>query len=381
MNGIAQATVLLLAGIASQAKPLPPLAPIAGLAGFESTARVVFEQAPDRPHRMVATYIFPERVRWMLVLEGAPNAARAIQYRCGSDCWLLDEGRNASVPLSDQEREEVLALFELRQALFLWPDGHDWQARTEPVEARYASTASGGTLWAVLGADGRPRSMHWSREPQRGATCSLEQVAWKPLNAGAAGSERWFPSALELFSGGARVWREEVLSVVTAVRYLDTFFFPPDRRPAPPASRGAAGQVRNLDLEPVIAKSVALPAGTSWSAARELAQAAREAAQRELGGRALDTQLRFEVSRAGDPLSCVLQLASAEGEAPNGWTHVAERSAVAVLLARPGDVDSVQLALLASSAPERARSEAAYVRLDAGPEGRAALLVLPYSAP
>lgn len=346
---------------------LPPLKPIAGIAGFECSSRLVFAEAPERPHRLVATHVFPARARWSIVLERGGDSSRAIQYQSADRFWLLDEGQARSRELAAGEREQVLAVFELRRALFLWPDGFDW--RDGPEGSRIAPGSEGGVLNAGLGADGKPQSIAWCRADGGEGPYALRGVEWN------AGAGRAFPRKLELWDHGQLVFREEVLSVVTSVRYLDAFFTPPDRRTSElPAGQGVA--VRPVDLPSACVRRIALPADCDWRGAVESAGRARTAEAKGAGGPIAPADW-FEVGPRGRPTAALLHLVEDRADPPAGWERSGERTGVAMQLESTDQVDATALARLAAAVAAPARALTPYVRLQAGAGGRAVMLVMP----
>ena len=127
----------------------PPLLPIAGLAGFDSVSTIVYVAAPDRPHKLEASYVFPDRARWRLSVGNEKGSERQIQYRFGQQAFLVLPGKSESTEWTGIDRSDVLRQMELRRALMLWPDGFAWKGSGTERSADLGSLGSLRARFAV----------------------------------------------------------------------------------------------------------------------------------------------------------------------------------------------------------------------------------------
>jgi hypothetical protein len=334
----------------------PARAPIAGLAGFHGVSTVTYAEAPERPHELEATYVFPDRARWQVVDRSA-SASRHIVYRAGAEFFVLEPGTASSqwIDASSHadDRAANLRAFELRRALFLWPDGFAWKGQGSERSADFA----GGSLVATLGADGRPETIAVETSGAPGER--YESIRWSERRG------RWWPRSLEFVLDGARVWSETVESVDTQVHLLDLYFVPPDRRPAPQSQAAMLRQVIHGDVPGGWCKRVALAAKTTWSDTE--ARWRKEVAAAASAGQRIEPGAWVELDRAGRPVALVLHLSRGSGDPPHGTEEVEERTAVVVGL-NGVDLDLADaLRSLEASAPEGTAAGEAYARFAQAP--------------
>ena len=351
----------------------PPLQPIAGLNGFESVSTLVYVLAPDRPHRLEATYVFPERVRWRLSAGVEEKAERHIHYRFGAQVYLVPAGTAGSRELVDEERLDVLRQTELRRAVMLWPDGFQWKG--EGAE-RTADLGPLGSLRARFVATADPRPAEIIDLDASGKSIdAFRAVTWKETD------RRFWPAAMELWHEGSLVWKETVDSIQTTKRFIDSYFVPGDRREAVP--RGPqTGQVRELDLPESCALRVQLADGTSWAEAQaELVRLRGVWSERlKAQGQELDRAATFEVSKELSPTACLLRLAKVPEKPPEGFATVHARKGVTVAVAGLTEATSARLDGLRSALPKGTLAQTPYLRFDPQDGGRGhVLLVLPFS--
>lgn len=330
---------------ASAARPLSARAPIAGLAGFETVSRLHYAADQKTEHELACTYVFPDRARWQLRVRGEAELGRHIEYRYGTEYFVLEQGRERSLHLAaggaqEAERRARCEMLELRRAAFLWPDGYAWTSigasqRSAPAECERK-------LMAELGDDGRPRLL-WLD----GTTEQIRVLEWRQRGA------RWWPERLELWSGAAAVWTEQVESVSTQLAVLDLYFLPPDRRadPAP----GTTSAVSHFDAPESWERRIELPRPCDWKAAGE--RWARESAtwltSLPAGWRALPGTW-IEVAADGTPLALVLR-ARGTGAAPAGIERVAPTQALLVNTEWPAPKLAEALRTLQRAAPADSR--------------------------
>jgi len=360
-----RAVALLAAALAIAAREgaqerepvLAERAPVAGLRGFVSTSTLVYHEAPDLPHRLVAIYVFPDRAVWRIELVSAEPGQRTITYRSGDTCWELPAGSGDSVRTVGDELDATLRRMELRRALTLWPDGFEW---TGAGEVRRCELGRTGALEARLGASGRPvRMTSFDRE---GAEVeSLTEITWAETRG------RWFPASLELAHAGVPIWSERVESVQTSLQFLDYTFRPPDRRPGLEPALAHLGRAVHVDLREASVVRFALPEASGWPAAFERAAALRETAAgraRELG-RELEPRPSFEVESGRPCAVSFLVDGPPLAPLPAGFDRREEVPAIAVIARGGASLEKLAQAL-AGEVP--AGAEAGRIQVRADPE-------------
>ena len=76
--------------------------------------------------------LFPGRARLWIGTGGGQDLRRKLYYRYGEQLFGIPDRSSESIDLNATEREAALELrrdIALRQALFLFPDGHEWEIR------------------------------------------------------------------------------------------------------------------------------------------------------------------------------------------------------------------------------------------------------------
>ncbi|MBL8861406.1 MAG: hypothetical protein JNK02_05280 [Planctomycetes bacterium] len=332
-------------------EPPPPRAPIAGLRGFESRSRLVYAAQPGRAHELRAAYVFPDRVRWWISAREGATEERRLRYQYGPHVLAVEPSQSASIEYRAEDRDALLAAFELRRALFLYPDGCAWSGSGS---VRTATLASGDVLTAKLaGEPARPIEIEYA--PRRGETRdSCRAITWA-----VTGGRAW-PATFELWNGATLAWREAVESVDVETRILDSFFIPPDRR-------GAAGApvegVRDLDIPPTCLRRVPLEPGTSWDAARA-ARAKLAEDWPATGAPALEEFLTFELREDGLPAAIHLRLARVPERAPEGFVILPERLGAATSVRGLSAVTPAVLERVRHRLPAGGEPGPAYARFD-----------------
>lgn len=363
-------------GAASATTDAPPLAPpradVAGVPGFEIDARLLFEGAPDRPHRLLFTCAFPERVRWELTREDDPLAARVVEYRTGPRVFSLDENRSASRELEGAERDAALRRMELRLATLFWPDGAAWSAEGDAQVAPVRATRGApviGSLRASAPVDGRP-TLFEVLDPSGGVQERLTVESWQ-----SAGGRAW-PRAMRLELPGRPIWTEEVESVRVPAEHADLTFLPVDRHEL----LGLGPEVGALTLPARVQRAFELQGEPDWeeAIARAGEQAERERAALAARGLELSSALQLELDDGGRPRACVLQLASPADPPPAGWTRRPASRALHTSVPTLEDVDAALLDVLRRALPEGWSPLRPYLRLRPAAGGSWSLsLVLP----
>lgn len=351
----------------------PPVQRIAGLEGFHALSTLVFVAAPDRPHRLDATYVFPERARLWLGVGSETATSRQIHYRFGSHAYEVRDKVGTSTEIQASERDAVLRYIELRRAWMMWPDGFEWQrSGTE----RTASLGSVGVLRAHCSTDGdsRPVQME-SLDADGKVQDELKALTWRPESGG-----RVWPASAEMWHAGELAWRERIDSVDAQGRFVDSYFLPADRRPGATDEHRQDNAIQCRDLPPTCGRRFELPNGASWDAARaEDARLRHEWTPRlrELG-LDIDGRATVEVSAEGEPRAVFLRLATVPVDPPAGFAIVPARQGLTAILGSLQDVTRTQIARLVAAIPPGRRTEPPYVRfpIDRSPPSQV-LVVLP----
>ena len=312
----------------ARAEPAPRLAErveVAGMQAVVSVSRLVYVGHEDRPHELVALYVFPDRAKWYRALIGGSLGERQVEYRSGDACWRLDPHSAESRRLAPAERGELVRRMELRRALLLWPHGFEWDRRGSG--AARADLGPLGHLEAALGEDGLPERLG-SFDAHGSPGEALVELAWRDSEAAA----RALPTALTLELDGQPVWRETLFEVSTRARLLDFQFVPPDRpqfRDLPPGHprAGLAGRFHELPARYV--RRTPLEGAAGLADALERAAAVRAEVARSLPeGRGLLAGVELELTPGGSPRAVLVTLAGEPGpEPPAGFVRApAERA-------------------------------------------------------
>jgi hypothetical protein len=358
-----RATALLLAAAYLPASPSqepraePPRrdpaarAPIAGISGFDSLSKVRYVSAPETVHDLKVTCAFPERSRWMISATIAGSPVREISYQYGDAVYRIPAGTGASQVCQGEERRATLLRMELRRALMLYPDGFPWKAdpgaKPDSVEC--------------VDREGKPIDAYRS-------------ITWK------ATAGRSWPSAMEMWHQGERIWTETVESVDTAARFVDAFFVPPDLREGS-TRQAVGGAIRTLDVPATCVLRTAIAEGTSWDMAVRDLEARRAACLKRLGAgdAALEAVSTFDISEKGEPVASVLRMAAIPDTPPEGFAKEPARKGVALAVEALDRIDAQRIAELRRSLPKEAVAGRPYVRFEGSAEGlRRVVLVVPF---
>lgn len=295
-----------------------------GLAGFTSRSRLVFAELPDRPFRLDATHVFPDRARWLIEPWPADDAdpaappdrrARSLRFLFGEALWSVEPGGAGSRAFEGEELRLARLQLELRRVATTWPADLEW---TGEGTLRTAVLAGVGRLEARLGDDGRPESLA-SSDPDGTARERLVAIRWREPEADGA---RTWPSGWELHVGERLVWRETLVEVAPAARVSELFFVPPDRQGAGARVSLPSAAPTRLEL-PAVARwsrplSPAERAG--WEPAVAAARAELQRLSAQLGGR-LSPRPVFELDLSGRPVALELRLEGTPEPLPEGWSR------------------------------------------------------------
>lgn len=352
------------AGASAQLVPPPARAPIAGLRGFESRSRIEYPSQPGRLHDLRAAYVFPGRVRWWIAARDGAVEQRRLRYQYGQHVLALEPQQAVSVEYRAEDRAAILAAFELRRALFLWPDDRTW---TGTGATRTSTLANGDELRAqVAGTPPRPTQLEYVPATSD-ARDSLRAVTWSNV------APRAWPATFEVWNGDTFAWRESVDAVDVETRFVDSFFVPPDRR-------GVFGSpvdgVRDLDIPPVCLRRIELPLDATWDSAR--AERDRlEVESKAKGLPELEDWVTFELRGDASPAAILLRLARVPDPAPDGFTTLPDRIGAATSVRGLGAVKPEVVKRLGARLPAGARAGLAYVRFDRRRPDGDVVLVLP----
>jgi hypothetical protein len=278
--------------------------------GLDVTARRVFDGAPEDPNVFEATYLLPDRARWLMGSES--RDARRILYRFGEAVYAVEPGAAGSSEYEGADRALVLRNMELYRALLAWPDGFAWSGAGNERSA-HASDPTGEAsfeLRAELGPDGLPARVT-ALAPEGDELETLRVVEW-------SAPPRPAPVKLELWVGGARVYAERLQPLVRRVSLDESAFLPVDR-----VERPELGPVRSIRLPAHDERDFPLAEGATWAAARERADAllAEHADAVQRAGRRIASKPAFELDGACRPVAIRLRLEAAGQDAlvPDGW--------------------------------------------------------------
>lgn len=302
--------------------------------GLTINSTVTFVTDPKRPHKQQVSYLPPERARWFL--QAPPTSVkgvkrpgpRTLRYRQAGLVYSLAANSGESEIVVGREREETILRLELRRAVFLWPDGFAWTENE--VGRHWASLGERGSLEARLGEAGQPLRM----EVLSPAGLPLE--AMEEINWGREG-DLLQPTGFNLVADGRVVWKERVDGVQRSVRFLKSYFLPPDRRRTASTQvvvQETPGEARAILLPKRCEREYPLPANISWQQAvvRAGELAAAEAERLKPLGLAPDGSLRMRLDAAGQPLTVLLILNGSLDAPPENWLERPAQAALSTTL-------------------------------------------------
>ncbi len=394
---------------ALQKPELPPAAPksqiaprlaVAGIKSIDCSSTVTYAALPGVPHRLQSTYVFPDRARWWLGVGTEPAVRRQMRFRLGTSVWALDPEAQLSRPLEGEERAMSLVQVEMRKALFLWPEGFDWQRKDSSAKTKLDDL---GTLTATFAegnarnpirlsfadAGGKPgdeyRAIEWRESEQGAEKHTPDKNTDKKVDRQADKQpvEKSWPTRLELWHEGALVWSETVDSLETGTRFIDSFFTPPDTRDGVGGRSVEVGAVRPLDLPETRTQRIALAQGTTWEkACAEHARLARErGAELQTHALKLDAFATFEVSDQLEPIAVILRLGPVrepfDSTLAQDWPLTPERPGLSTFVVGVPALEPRRLAALRQAVPPDAVSGAPYVRFDPAHPDQHVMVLLP----
>ena len=337
--------------------PPPPRRSIEGVHGFTARSAVEFQARPGSPHRLSATYTFPDRARWHIEPANAATGQRTVIYRSGPQAWLLSPGAGETARFRGQQETQVHLQLELRRAALFWPRGIAWEdglVEGQGVPVRTAEIETGGLLGARFRSPDSPPSSFFSKLPNGDLFEELRDVEWTE------GSMGLRPARWALFSEGRKVWTETIEHVHTNVRYVDGHFLPPHLRKLP--SKGDGNSILLGEVPARIRRRYDLSASTWEEALAEAKRIIASTRELELSG-VVDLNPVFELDNEALPRALFVRLLLSQDEVPDGWEEAAGESALSLLipdgrLPSPGEVDH-----LTAACPEGARTGVPRLRL------------------
>ena len=351
---------------------------VAGFAGMVTTSTVHYASRPDLPHRLQAVFQFPDRARTTFSLRDVPESGVAIEYRLGPVVHAKSSAEIEARRLDGADARGLVLRFELRRALFLYPDGFEWSGDGAHLTAPLGPGVSEvGSLVAELDSEGRPISMAAlgpdGREVER-----LEVSDWRTTGT------RRMPARLEYTYGEQVVWIEDVEDARMAVYVPDAFFVPPVAEGGGDAE-GRLVQVEHPSRWARRAASDATPEGLdAWPARLEawIERWETELDVAEVVG-ATDHRVTLELDATGRPVAALVRLLDdPEDEAAAraaGFEPGASGRALVLTLARARDLTPQDLEALAALVPAGQRAGAPYLVLEVPRADGRASLVLPYA--
>ncbi|MFN0244212.1 MAG: hypothetical protein ACKVWV_15090 [Planctomycetota bacterium] len=342
--------------------------------GFQISSKVTFASMPDRPHMLDATYSSTARARLWVGRDEAGVRKGSSFYRSGDSVWEWNPKESKSTELQGDARVALLLSLELRRAAFLWPDAFEWKVEGNE---RYVELPSVGSLRAAFAqpTDRAPREIA-AFNVSGTAIEKMKVVTRRELHG------RAWPARIELWQGEALLWTEDVESVDTAARWIDSAFLPPDRRPTP-REPATPTPIQERELPSYCGRQFDLPAGCDWESALDSEARERAAWDKRLrdAGMELEPRVTLILSADARPAAFVLRLAKIPASAVEGFVVKEPQRGVASLVSAFGDVTKAKLAELGTHLPAGARADTAYVRLPFGERPpKQVLLVLPISA-
>jgi hypothetical protein len=362
-------------GKSETSKPRPPLPPkpIAGISSLESVSTLLYPGAPDLPHELRATYVFPERVRWQLSVKDGKDEERLLQFRSGETVYRIPPHSAASEICTGTDRSETLLQMEMRRALMLYPDGFEWKSTGSE---RRADLGELGTLFVLdsTAPDKRPTELS-DAGPDGKTIDSFKAIRWREKDG------RTWPAEMELWHAGELAWKETVESVDVRGRFVDSYFVPPDRRDRTGAEP-MQGSIRELDVPPTCALRVEISKGSTWDGALADLARLRSEWSKQLAEKKLELEpiATIEISKEGEPTAIVLRLSTTPDDSPAGFLLSSARKGLAVAVLGLKEATSAKIADLRKALPKGSVEGIPYVRFDpkTSAEGRV-LVVLPYS--
>jgi hypothetical protein len=352
-----------------------PRSPIGGIASIDCASTVTYASALDTPHRLNATYAFPDRVRWWLGVGDESSPERQMRLRFGDALYAVDKHGGASRELLAEERAEALVQLEMRRALLLWPLGFDW--KREGLASHAAITRIGRlTARFAEAASTLPNTLEFTAEDGRPGDV-FRSITWR------IEKDKPWPVALELWHERSKVWTETIRSIDVKTRFIDSYFLPPDRREGAVSNPLEIGGVRGTDLPECRVQRVGLKEGATLEQAFDEWKRVVESRSKDLAavGFALEDKVTLEVDREARPRALLLRLAPAKSALPEALSKSfeawPERPGLTTFVMGLEAVSAAPLAALLGALPADAVAGAPYLRFDPKRPGEHVLIVLP----
>jgi hypothetical protein len=362
---------------------------IAGVASISCLSRLEFPGVPDQPHRLEASYVFPDRARWRISPAapeppeagepGTPRSrpeVRRLRYRWGTGLWEIEPGEQASRRFRAEELRLALLQTELRRVALIWPAELQWSGEGD---LRCATLAGVGTFLARLDSEGgRPVELE-SRDFDGTVRERLEAISWR-----VEGEHTW-PVRWNLVADGNLIWHETIESVKTGRKLLDAYFLPVDRRAGRVPVRAALNEIEEIDVPRCRALRSSLcgePRG-NWDKAIEFGvlELAKWRSTLEGTKYVLDDRLHFYVDGDCKPIQLEIRLRSGLDAYSPEWVLQGGCRAVRSVFAGVGGLSAQQLRRLASSFPKNLQPGPPYVVVQVTDAGAGLTqLVLPEKA-
>lgn len=348
---------------------------VGGMASIDCASIVVYASAPDTPHRLNATYAFPDRARWWLGLGDGQSPERVMRLRFGDAIFAVENQASASRELLAGERTEAVVQLEMRRALLSWPHGFDWKRE---ANVAHASIAGVGKLTARFtdAVAATPIALEFTADDGKPGD-SFRAIQWRDDKGKA------WPVSLELWHDDARVWSETVRTVDTQSRFIDSFFLPPDKRDGSSSRPLEVGNVRSTDLPECRVQRIPLKDGTTLAVAFEEWQRTFAARTQELASRGLtlEEKVTLEVDSDAAPRALLMRLAPTRAAVPEdvakSFAVVLERPALTTFVMGLKSVSKGPLESLTRAVPSDATPGVPYLRFDPKKPTEHVLLVLP----
>lgn len=324
--------------------------------------------------------VFPDRARWQRKPPPDQVGGRELHFRYGPQTWVVAPGSAQSTRVQGAAAREIEFEFELRRALWLWPEGFEWSGeggfRSAPVSTPSLDGDERWFLVARLGAEGRPAEMgvaQGSPEADPRSIVHVRGLTWRD-SAG-----RFVPAEFDLHHGETRAWHEQVRASYPSPFALEHFFLPPDRKqPDLPVTETAPREVR---LAERAERRLGLDGGEDWAAALEAGRslAKRERERLSGTGRELAPWILVELDHEGRPRAVRVELSELPSELPEGWVRAPEQAAWDQRLPTTGPISARQVTLLRGRLRPSERADWPFVRVAPDPQGTLrAVLVQPF---
>lgn len=361
----------------SPREPRPPARrrAIAGLGGFVSRSKVVYTVLPETPYLLEATYVFPERSRWLLEPwptsegDGAETEApdrrqRNLRFQFGEAIWGVEPGKLESRTYAGDERRLARLQHELRRVAMIWPAEHEW---VTDGETRMTEIEGLGLLVATLDANGRPREIA-SRDADGTIRERIANIRW---NAPDSEGARAWPASWDFHFGAPLIWSETIQSVQVAGKLSELHFLPPDRRGPGARVSLPPGAVQRIDLPAALAWTQDLEesARASWPLALAAARTALARWQATLGHDQLAPRPIFHLDSAGRPIRLELRLLAPPAELPEGWQRTEPGPAMRQIQPGLDGIDAAAIAALGKELEEAERPGPAHLVVQLVGEG------------